>query len=193
MNKDQFIDIIEKAVFRAKNLPRTGWKMSGINDCESVSEHIFGTSFIAMLVCDIINKGKQKVSTEKVLRMMLIHDMGESMIGDIPSPPVKDLKPFKDKLEEHAFVQMTENIIDADSYHKLWLEYNAGETRESQLAKAIDGLEMMFQAFFYERMGYRNLDQFWQTIQQNQYIPHFPFLSEILNSLIEKRKEFKYK
>ncbi|MBN1317409.1 MAG: HD domain-containing protein, partial [Anaerolineales bacterium] len=35
---------------RLKNLPRTGWRLVGIKDCESVADHTYRVILISMLL-----------------------------------------------------------------------------------------------------------------------------------------------
>ena len=62
-----------------KTIPRQGWidKLK-IENPESVSDHTFSMSVMAMIFSDI-----QKLDTLKVLKMSLLHDIAESYTGDI--------------------------------------------------------------------------------------------------------------
>jgi len=62
-----------------KTIPRQGWiDKLNIENPESVSDHTFSMSVMAMIFSDI-----QKLDTLKVLRMSLLHDVAESHTGDI--------------------------------------------------------------------------------------------------------------
>jgi putative hydrolase of HD superfamily len=66
-----------------KNIPRTGWLQKGIPfyEAESIAEHSFEVAAIALA---LLNNVRIKVDAEKVLAMALIHDLSESVIGDMP-------------------------------------------------------------------------------------------------------------
>ena len=67
-------------IFKLKNLERTGWKDFDVQGrIESDAEHIFSCLTLAL---DIINKKKLNLDVEKVLKMLLYHEMGEIDFGD---------------------------------------------------------------------------------------------------------------
>jgi 5'-deoxynucleotidase YfbR-like HD superfamily hydrolase len=62
-----------------KMIPRTGWVQAGIKEPESVADHSFRMTLLAMVLSD-----QMGLDTEKVVRMALIHDLAESRTGDLP-------------------------------------------------------------------------------------------------------------
>ena len=61
-----------------KNIPRTGWKTKlHISNPESVADHSYMMTVMAMIMSDIKN-----LNTEKIIKMSLLHDWAESKIGD---------------------------------------------------------------------------------------------------------------
>jgi len=72
-----------------KNIPRQGWidKLS-ITHPESVADHSYSMSIMAMIISDLEN-----YDSEKILKMVLLHDLAESKIGDFtPGQISKDEK-----------------------------------------------------------------------------------------------------
>ena len=78
-----------KITTNLKKIPRKGWTTKlGISSPESVADHTFSMSTIAMVLADL-----QKLNTEKVLKMSLLHDIAESITGDLtPDDISKDEK-----------------------------------------------------------------------------------------------------
>ena len=87
-----FLHIIE----RLKNLPLAGWVLKGVQGPESVSDHMGRMAIICMLLpkvwCCIWSNTNLATLTllqdnsfdqNKCIRMALIHDIGEAIIGDI--------------------------------------------------------------------------------------------------------------
>src|SRR4029077_4261202 len=72
-----------------KKTPRKGWKDKiGIVHPESVADHSFSAAVMAMIFSDL-----QKLDTEKMLKMALLHDVSESITGDLtPEEVSKDNK-----------------------------------------------------------------------------------------------------
>ena len=93
-------------VLELKNVPRQGWKEKlEIDNPESVADHSYSTTVLSMILSDM--KG---LDTEKIIRMALLHDLAESIIGDItPDHITKNEKIIK---ENHAIKQILKNLPD---------------------------------------------------------------------------------
>ena len=103
---------------------------------------------MSMILADL-----EGLNSEKIIKMALLHDLAESIIGDItPDHITKNEKITK---ENHAIKQILKNLPDeiAESYVKIWNEYQEKYSEEAILLHDIDKLEMIFQAKFYENEG----------------------------------------
>jgi putative hydrolase of HD superfamily len=136
-------------VLDLKTVPRQGWKNKlKINNPESVADHSYSTSVMSMVLSDL-----EGLDTGKIIRMALIHDLAESVIGDItPDKITNDEKIIK---ENQAMRQILKNLPDkiAESYFIIWKEYQNNSSQESNLLHDIDKLEMACQAKFYQENG----------------------------------------
>ena len=66
-------------VLKLKNTPRQGWiEKLEINNPESVADHSYSTSIMSMVLSDL-----EGINSEKIIRMALLHDLAESITGDI--------------------------------------------------------------------------------------------------------------
>ena len=107
---------------------------------ESVAEHSWRLALMAMLVADEFPDDDM----DKVIRMCLIHDLGESFTGDIPA---------FDKSSDHRILeqQRLNGWIETfpeptkTQFEQLLAEMNAMETDEARLYKALDNLEAVIQ------------------------------------------------
>ena len=136
-------------VLELKNIPRQGWKNKlGMDDVESVADHSYSTSVMSMVLSDL-----DGLDTEKIIKMALLHDLSESIIGDIT--PDKMLKDEKINKENFAMKQILKNLPNkiAAQYFEIWCEYQKNSSQESKLLHDIDKLEMAFQAKFYQENG----------------------------------------
>lgn len=107
---------------------------------ESVAEHCWRTALMAML----LETEFPKADMNKVIKMILIHDLGEAFTGDIPCFN----KTSKDEVNES-------NVLDdwvktfPEPEQKQWLELyaemNALETQEAKIYKALDKMEAVIQ------------------------------------------------
>ncbi len=107
---------------------------------ESVAEHSWRMSLMAMLISDEF----PEADMNKVIRMCIIHDLGEAFTGDIPT-----------------FLKTDENMAKEDEFFNLWVatfpspareefqdllyEMDAQETVEAKIYKSLDKLEAVIQ------------------------------------------------
>jgi putative hydrolase of HD superfamily len=160
--------IVELAlqVDRLEALPRLGWAMRGVARPESVAAHVFGTAFWAMLLAELF----PQADALKILRMALLHELGETKLGDIPKIAEAYLPAnAKDAAERAVAVELLA-CRDAAGERQLALfdEFQQGETLEARLVRAADKLQMMAKALRYELDGQRGVRGFWR------YAPNFP-------------------
>ena len=77
--KPDYLDFL-KNVGKSKRLLRTGWVREKVKDPESVAEHSFRVSVLAMVLTDKLGYDLDK---NKLIKMALLHDLGEVITGDI--------------------------------------------------------------------------------------------------------------
>ena len=56
-----------KEIGKLKSLERTGWKVRGVKNPESVADHSFRATILGMLLSDL-----EGLDTEKIIRMLLL-------------------------------------------------------------------------------------------------------------------------
>ena len=107
---------------------------------ESVAEH----SWLMTLMAFLMREEFPEVDMDRVIKMCIIHDLGEAFTGDIPTFDKTEehekteealLRGWVDTLPESAKAEMT----------ALYDEMARRETAEAKLYKAIDGLEALLQ------------------------------------------------
>ena len=128
--RDNLLEMLE-----LKQLPRTGWVRSGVNNPESVAAHSWGMAVLALRLAP------KELNLERVLSLCLVHDLPEVRIGDLT--PHDDTS-NKAELEHKAMSDM------APQWLSLLEEYEAGETAEAKFVKQIDKLDMGLQAILYQ-------------------------------------------
>jgi 5'-deoxynucleotidase YfbR-like HD superfamily hydrolase len=125
---------------RLKTVTRSGWTSAG--QAESVAEHTWRLCLMAMLLYG----GAADVDLARLLRMCLIHDLGEAIGGDVPAPQqTPGLK--KGEGERRDLLYLIEPLPPALQREilELWDEYEAAGSREARLAKGLDKLETILQ------------------------------------------------
>ena len=144
-----------------KQLYRQGWLHNGIllENCESVAEHSFGVALLALVLAD---EYSVELDTAKVIRMALIHDLGEIYAGDF-TPADNIDKKDKYTLEKKSVAKVLEKLPNGFKWIALWEELEIGESAESQFVKQLDKLEMALQASVYEHQGIADLSMFFTS------------------------------
>jgi putative hydrolase of HD superfamily len=86
------------------------------------------------------------VDLARLLKMCLIHDLGEAVSGDVPAPKQSELNPKADQERADLF-QLTGSLPTRlrDEIRELWIEYEAVASPEAKLAKGLDKLETILQ------------------------------------------------
>ncbi|MBI2018465.1 HD family hydrolase [Candidatus Daviesbacteria bacterium] len=132
----------------AKELPRQGFIAMGFkrNEADSVAAHSFSTALLSYFLAKQLQKEGVKIDTEKVLKMGLVHDIGETIVGDVGTF-VKGMAGgvFKD-IEEEGVKALVKDLDSEDEITKLVEEYNQRKTLEARLVKAADNLDALAQA-----------------------------------------------
>ena len=71
----------------------------------------------------------------KCVKMALIHDLAEIIVGD---KIVYDVDSDHEKKEREAMISLLSNLDDGNEYLALWDEFNEGKTKESKFVKTLD-------------------------------------------------------
>jgi putative hydrolase of HD superfamily len=156
VNEKILKEIIEfsKIAGKLKKVERTGWGMRvGIKNAESVADHTFRTALLSMLIADMKN-----IDVEKMMRMALIHDLGEAIIGDWDALQTKlggkiEEKQRKENEALKKILALLPKELE-EKYTEIWKELAESETPESKMFRQVDRLEVLMQAMEYEKEGY---------------------------------------
>ncbi len=107
---------------------------------ESVGEHCWRLSLLAYFVTDEF----EGIDTEKLLKMCIIHDLGEIFTGDIP---VFNKTKSNEETEENLLFKWLETLDEPFRTEMLCLykEMDELKTTESRVYKALDGIEALIQ------------------------------------------------
>jgi putative hydrolase of HD superfamily len=121
---------------------RHSWLSSGRQ--ESVAEHTWQMALMALLMHRHL---AQPVDIEKALKMVLVHDLVEAVVGDVPFFDTGERKRLKARREQEAIGTIREALDPATGHevHDLWQEYEAKVTAEARFATALDHLEVQVQ------------------------------------------------
>ncbi len=123
-----------------KNTLRSGNTSSGRR--ESTAEHSWRLALLAIVLADLV----PGIDLLKLLKLCILHDLGEAVDGDIPAPEQVGLTQKSGK-ERADFISLTESLpLPARTeFLALWDEYEDAASEEARLAKALDKIETLVQ------------------------------------------------
>lgn len=126
----EFLGVVEKL----KCNTRHSWTSSGRR--ESVAEHSWRLSLLAMLCADEY----PDLDMNKVVRMCIIHDLGEAITGDVPSFEKTETNEMTEREAWDKLISMLPAPY-AGEFADLYAEMEAKRTPEARLYKALDNME----------------------------------------------------
>ena len=153
MKFEKLLEFLEK-IGRLKKIERTGWvvwKGLNVKNPESVAEHVFRAAILGMILADL-----KKLKSEKVIKMILLHDLPEALIGDWDLTAKKKLGIERWKRKEKDAMKNLMSLLGkiGKEYLKLWKEFEEQKSKEAKIAKQAEKLEMIIQAYEYMKEGY---------------------------------------
>jgi putative hydrolase of HD superfamily len=142
---------------RLESFPRSGWMVCGVQGPESVAAHVWETTIIAMWLADHI---AEPVDTEKVLRTALLHDIGESLLTDLPWPVKKFIG--AEAIASGEARAVDEVLADAPpGWREAVTTYEEAACLEARIVKAADRIQMLAKSLQYHSQQRGDVRRFW--------------------------------
>ena len=208
MSKSKNIINYYMLVNKLKYKIRNGWIEIGIEEerLESVAEHIYGCMMLAVA---IDSEYQLKLDINKVLKMLLLHELEEVLMKDFT---IRDniTKEEKDEIGIRKVIEVTNGLLKQGEIVSLVQQFNDRKTKEAIFAYHIDKIECDMQAKIYDLKGSFKLEKakedlafygerakeiekssktasdYWIEYDVPKFID-----DEIFKDLIEKIKEYK--
>ena len=145
------IDIVN--LFANSNvLERSGWTGTNVPTPhkESIAEHMYFMYTLAniYLPSEYYEEGYDKA---KVLNMIMIHDLAETLTGDIPHPD----KTLEDEIQEDLIAKalwcslLYNQVSSANEIYEAWNDWSLNLTFNAKLAHDFDAIQLNYQFFTY--------------------------------------------
>lgn len=149
----------------SKELPRQGFLYSGFkrNEADSVAAHAYSVTLFSYFLARELKSSGWKIDPDKTMKIALLHDLGETITGDIGTY-AKDLaRGVFDKVERDAYSLLVRNMLDKKELLAYFEEYQKLESVEAQTVKFADALDAFVQGF---NTPSANLDDLKTTVKR---------------------------
>lgn len=148
------------ATDKLKSIHRANWVRDD-KRFETVAEHVWHTSLLAMLFADAAPEGTDH---NRVRDLLIVHDLVEVYAGDVPIWDQRE----GDGLEarEHAAGVRLTALLPEDQRARidlLWQEFQNQQSGEARFARAIDAIHPMIMSWFPPGIGHARAYQLTPT------------------------------
>ena len=169
---------------KVKHLKRTGWLVRRVPNAETVAAHSWRMALMAIRK----DLTPARADADHIIKMCLLHDIGEAVIGDIvpeihQTSARKISDATKKTIEKEAVAHLATKY-DFPELETFFDEYEGQTTPEAKVAKNLDKLDMLLQAYEYMTLypNLEKLDEFMTFNEKSVDLPVFsPDLREIKN------------
>ncbi|KAL5361477.1 HD domain-containing protein [Aspergillus floccosus] len=175
---------------RLKTTKREGWRRFGITSGESISDHMYRMSVMTMLAPPTL---AARLNLSHCMKMALIHDMAESLVGDItPVDPVSKVEKARreadvmDYIAKNLLGGVPGGMLTGQEILNVFQEYEENKTLEAQFVHDIDKMELLLQMVEYERANSVDLSEFCHVARRVQ----LPEIKEWAATVLQEREAF---
>ncbi len=128
-----------------------GFFLAGLNNrtTSNLAEHHYLVTMVAWMLCEYINDGEHLINTDEVIRMSLVHDIGELFCGDLAAPLSRkrpDMKAHARALED-ANLDIVTSLLSPrikETVRGIHAKAEAKTSDEAIVAKLADLIETHF-------------------------------------------------
>lgn len=177
MTPEELLEILHRAN-QLKIQTRHNWTVE--NRKESVADHSWRIALMAMLLSN--EDEFQSLDMNKVIRMCLIHDLGEAFTGDIPT---FEKSGSDEKKEDALFYEWVNSF--PEEVRKEWIslldEMGSLETKEAKTYKALDKLEAVIAHDEADICTWLPLEYDLQRTYGRENVTFSPYLSELKQAI----------
>lgn len=170
-----------KELYRVKDIKREGWVRRKIITPESIADHMYccyilGLFFLPNNIKNCIDYNipdineYESYSKDRILQMLLLHDLAEAKIGDIVAPEknINDNAKERKRFDYYEFLCSFPKVYGLGNRKAIWDEFAEKSTINAKIANDIDKIESVIQADIYWKRGNKiNMDEWIDYAHQN--------------------------
>ena len=141
-----------KDLFSLKSLQRKGWVKRKVSNPETVAAHMYGAFMLGYLHLPTHVHGEPTYDKAEILRMILIHDLGEAYVGDL-TPEEKTTETSKREERQFEYLSLIgtyEGLSSVTDIVHLFKNFTHDKKNiNSIIAREIDKLDNLLQLYIY--------------------------------------------
>ena len=151
MGKEQRVIDFYVLTNKLKYVIRTGWKDWHVKSerLESVAEHVYGVQMLVLAMC---SEYEYEIDLYKVMFMLAIHELEETIIGDLTYKQISS--DDKKTIGHEAVEKILSGLLNGEEIKKLIYEFDERKTLEAKFAYHCDKMECDLQCKLYDEAGY---------------------------------------
>lgn len=191
---EKIIDLIRHGE-SLKSINRSGWILAGVKSkrVESVGEHSYGCALTAIIIAQHLKSDRVVIDLGKVALLAILHDLPESITGDIAR--TREFANNEEQIREKELAERSaiDSIFEPmgksfKNLHRLWNEFNNLESIEAIVVKAADIIDMLIHARHLEESGTspEMLHQFFENSRSIIETIDLEIVTEIYNKLLSE-------
>lgn len=174
MNNQQIVNSLEfiKQSEKLKDTLRCAFNSNGRQ--ESTAEHTWRLCLMAM----VFEQEFSNIDFAKLLKICIIHDLGEAIHGDIPAIEQSDTttKAIQERADLQQLISPLEPQLQ-EQFLSLWDEYEQASSLEAKIVKGLDKLETIIQ--HNQGKNPEGFDYSFNLSYGQQYMDNHPLLAAI--------------
>ncbi len=142
-------------IYSSKAHKRTGWVKRNVPEPESIADHIFSVSLLAILFLPEKNRKGDLIDRFKIAQMLLVHDLPETRWGDFDRDISIHEKTRKEQsyFNELLILNSISNLQNQNELCELFEEFDAGQTLNAKIAHDLDKIDSLIQLEIYSDKG----------------------------------------
>lgn len=143
--------------YALKKMPRAGWVERNVINPESVASHVYGALLLAYIhLPSNLEEESADYCKDDILRMLLVHDLGETYIGDLTPKKKTSIEEKKEQqqLEYLNLIGTYDGLSSKTNLLDLYNNFTYNETNiNCVIAREIDKLDNLLQLYLYNEDG----------------------------------------
>lgn len=192
MNDKSFIEKLIHFLQITSQL-KTTLRSTQITECrkESTADHSWRLALLVILVQPFLDV---KIDTARALKMAIIHDLAEAVVGDITILDLLNdnslmIKKFESEFKVFTYFKMLLGEEIGNEIFSIWEEFEKNESYEAKTVNALDKLEAQLQQNESKLNTWKEIEKTGKLEYLESFCEFDSFILDLKNKIKSKREE----